>query len=334
MADVPVVFDPRSALYDNAVVQGSHLHQYGSQPAIPKLRPPVAQGLAARRWLDWQSIALAWLLPLSLFLATFCVMSFKFYYQHRAAALLVVAAAFFFIVMMSLLSVNQMRRWKITGVKTWHLFIIVSSFFAVLFGSILGYVNFKSNTNRYYDYISLRKIADVNPAQWQGQQALDAGEIDFQVGAKVDKQMNMVYFQKKGWCAAPIVPSGDTPLATYDFWAVGMDCCSSRQGDFTCGSFVQNGEALSGLRVLDDSEIAGYTLAVEQARAAYNIQYRNPIFLNVVKSPYALIKNYWKSAMSFAYTCGIGFAVLQLAAVCAQAYIFGKEAQNFYSSRV
>mmetsp|Transcript_116882 Transcript_116882/g.183825 ORF Transcript_116882/g.183825 Transcript_116882/m.183825 type:complete len:336 (-) Transcript_116882:57-1064(-) len=335
MADVPFSFDPRTALHENVVLQGSRLPHYGSsEGGLLKQQAPIAQGLTARRWLDWQSLAFALALPLGLFLATFCSMSFKFNYQSPTSALLLVASAFFFVLMMAFLSTHQIRKWKNTGVRTWHLFVIITSFLAVLLGSVLGYCNFKSNASRYYDYISLRRIADVEPGQWQGGQALDAGELDFRAGTKVNTQMNMVYFQKKGWCAAPIVASDGAPLASYDFWAVGVDCCSSRHGDFACGSTGQNGEPLLGLRVLDDSEIAGYKLAVMQAQAAYNIQVHNPIFLLAVKSPYALIKSYWNHAITFAYTCMSLFALFQVAAVCTQAYIFGKDAEKFYTSRV
>jgi hypothetical protein len=329
--ELPIAFDPRAALYDNVVLQQSYSPNYGSERKIQKLQPPIAQSLTARKWLDYQSIGLAFLLPMALFALTFCVMSFKFYYHYPSSALFMIIAVFFFVLALTLLSMNQIRRWKVTGVKTWHLFLIGTSFLAASLGSILGYVNFKSNAVHYYDYISLRKIANADPGQWQGGQALDAGEIQFKAGTKINTQLNMMYFQKQGWCAAPIVSGDGAPLASYDFWAVGMNCCSSVPGDFSCGYSVGG---VSGLRVLDDSEIAGYKLAVEQAQAAYNIQSHNPIFLRAVKSPYLLIKQYWNSAMTFAYICLFGFAFLQAVAVAAQAYKFWKDSKQFYGDRL
>ena len=73
------------------------------------------------------------------------------------------------------------------------------------------------------------------------------------------------------------------PLETYDFWAIGMDCCSVNAADFHCGTGlgwilsvrpekaklaggeVGNFKAHSGLRLLDDRQRSFYRLAVEQA---------------------------------------------------------------------
>ena len=80
------------------------------------------------------------------------------------------------------------------------------------------------------------------------------------------------------------------PLETYDFWAIGMDCCSVNAADFHCGmglgwascllplshgrsaraaralaGEVGNSKAHSGLRLLDDRQRSFYRLAVEQA---------------------------------------------------------------------
>ena len=78
------------------------------------------------------------------------------------------------------------------------------------------------------------------------------------------------------------------PLETYDFWAIGMDCCSVNAADFHCGAGlgwilsvrperakgqartggeVGNFKAHSGLRLLDDRQRSFYRLAVEQAGA-------------------------------------------------------------------
>ena len=49
---------------------------------------------------------------------------------------------------------------------------------------------------------------------------------------------------------APITLNGAS-LASYDFWAVGKNCCSDQMADFRCGAFKGLG-AKGGVRVTDD----------------------------------------------------------------------------------
>merc|ERR1719310_2089391 len=95
------------------------------------------------------------------------------------------------------------------GQRSWWAFIFMTSLGAVVIGSVCGLINYTMFTRKYYNYISLRKVVDVDPAQWQGQQVLDAGEIDFRAGTRIDRSLNMMYHKGKTWCVAPIVPADD-----------------------------------------------------------------------------------------------------------------------------
>jgi hypothetical protein len=341
------ILDPRMALYDSVYDEQRKIYAQQFHP-VPqygaghhgKLHPqaPAAHGLGARRRLDAQSIFLGVTVPVLLFVGTFVVMSFKLFYAHTTASLLLVSLGFLFVLTLSALSFYTIKNWKRTGMKTWHLFLVLTGFLACVLGLILGYLNFTMNASRYYDYVSLRRVVNVDPGEIQGQQVLDAGEIDFKMGTKIDRQLNMMYYKTQGWCVAPIISRDGAPLASYDFWAVGKDCCSSRQGDFSCGyvwtSWDNSGTTPSGLRVLDDADIAGYKLAVEQASSAYNIQVNRPIFLNMMKTPYVLIRSYWTKAMNFTYGCVIAFVALQIGLTALQAYLFGKGANAGFSPAV
>ena len=46
--------------------------------------------------------------------------------------------------------------------------------------------------------------------------------------------------------------SGEAPLSTYDFWAVGVNCCGAA-ADFKCGEF-SNPKAHAGLRLMSDEQ--------------------------------------------------------------------------------
>lgn len=59
---------------------------------------------------------------------------------------------------------------------------------------------------------------------------------------------------------APIV-NGNAALATYDFWAVGLNCCSGVSSDFRCGEF-NNQHARSGLRLMRDDQRPFYRQAL------------------------------------------------------------------------
>lgn len=306
----------------------SHVKSHGS------MQPPFAHGLGARRQLNWWAVFLAVMVPVALFTGTFCAMSFELGYSHPQSALLVVLSAFFFTLLVAAFSVQAKRTEMRGGERTWHSFIFSTCLLACFLGSCLGYINLSTNATRYYDYISLRKAVDVDPGQLQGQSLLDAGEVDFKMGTHIDRSLHSLWHKGKTWCVAPIVSKDGAKMASYDFWAVGMDCCSAATGDFSCGvvytSWASGSEPPAGLRVMDTSEIRGYELALEQATAAHKIQSQRPIFLYMQKTPYLAIKEYFNDAKTFAIVSCSGFFLIQLLLVYNQCYSFGKDSPSGY----
>merc|ERR1719498_2301306 len=89
-------------------------------------------------------------------------------------------------------------------------------------------------------------------------------------------------------------------------------------------------EEPAGLRVMDGSEIQGYKLAVEQATTAHNTQSLRPIFLYMMKNPYAKIKTYFDDAKTWCIWSCVFFFILQSVLVLRQAYNFGKDMPSGY----
>jgi hypothetical protein len=308
------LFDPRMALYDAYNPRYDYQQDYFEQKmengSYNSMQPPRVAGYGVRRSMNIVAILTALFAPFALFMVSFYAMSFELYYQHPNCAVGVVFFAFFVTLVIGAFWTQALRMEMAGGPSTWHHFIFATGLVAVFLGSLLGNLNFQWNTKSYYDYISLRKVVDVQPGVWVGQQVLDAGTIDFKTGNHIDILLGSAWHKSKSYCAAPIVPWNQNysapfnqnfskPLASYDFWAVGMDCCSQKFGDFTCGNVGPGFQAHpSGLRVIDADEIQGYQLAAKQALAAHSISADRMIFLYPMVQPYLKIKEYWNEAMT------------------------------------
>merc|ERR1719160_2030554 len=144
-----------------------------------------------------------------------------------------------------------------------------------------------------------------------GQNVLDAGQFYFVKGSKLDPLRAWHFRQKDVYCVAPIiapVSNGTWPVPnmtypnvpltqSYDFWAVGKDCCSVSSSDFRCGAY-NNPLARSAIRVLDEQDLKFYRLAVEQAETLYGIMATHPVFFEWSQDPLEVV-NTW-NARAFA----------------------------------
>jgi hypothetical protein len=310
--------------YGQMIGQHGH-HGYG---ILHNMKPPLGHGLSARRQLNWVAMFTAFVVPFGLFVVTFCVMSFQLYYHRPGISCSIVAMAFLFTFVIGAFALQAKRTEQKGGQRTWHFFMFATGLMACSLGSLLGVLNMSMNAETYYDYISLRKAVDVSPGESRGQQLLDAGEVDFKVGTKLDRSLHFLWHKSKTYCVAPIVPEDGAKMASYDFWAVGMDCCSLKPDDFSCAptytSWTSANETPKGLRVMNSAEIQGYTLAVQQASAAHNIQTQRPIFLYMDRMPYLKIKQYYENARFCAMASFIAFGIVQAALVFISSYHFGK----------
>merc|ERR1719229_184750 len=152
---------------------------------------------------------------------------------------------------------------------------------------------------------------------------MDAGRITFVGGAAPDVTKSMGFHNLDMYCVAPITMGGNQTLGTYDFWAVGTNCCSSHGADFSCAE-LSNPHAHSGLRLMRENDRAYFRLAVQQAEATYNIQANHPILLYWMQDPLIEINNYRSDANEYLLNGVVGFVVVELVSVVLAVFLFSR----------
>jgi len=234
-------------------------------------------------------------LPWLLFMAAFALTSFHLHYSKPwlcwllvggLGGLVLIAGAF------AAMAVRRKLKQNESAEPTWFVFLFLTMAIGLAVGAVLGHLNFTSFMQRYYDYVNLNDYNFVNPSRMRGQQMMDGGRITFLPGAQLDFRKAMGFKNLNTYCVVPITMGG-LELSNYDFWAVGLDCCSDDIADFTCGEAL-NKQAHAGLRLLQDEERAFYRLAVQQAENMYHIKALHPLFLYWTEDPHAEM-NSWRS---------------------------------------
>jgi hypothetical protein len=251
--------------------------------------------------LNFVAVLLNICVPTLIFGTVFGVLSFWVHYAHPGIC-------WFFVVMALLVGLSTIAFavhtvWRRKNGEmafdepSWVMFLCVSCLMAWCLGLMLGQWNYHSSMLQYYQRSTLNTYADVDPAAQTGMAMMDGGMFTFSADSYILTQYAVGFKKDHVYCAAPIssVPVNQPgPLAVYDFWAVGVDCCSGEPGDFACG-FVSGKESTGhnivrltgGPRAVDDAEIPWFALAAQQAEAYYNIKMSHPIFVRNDVDPLA-----------------------------------------------
>merc|ERR1719446_979198 len=170
------------------------------------------------------------------------------------------------------------------------LFCITTIAWASGFG--LGDNNFHVHMRPFYDIKKMNVYPSVDPSKYNGQQFMDAAQILFTPGSHLDIRKSMGFKDGQIYCVAPVV-SGDANASQnmYDFWAVGMNCCSGHLPDFHCGEYT-NPKATNGLRLMDPDKQEMLHLVVEKASAEFNLKVMHPVFMYWLSDPEVEIQAY------------------------------------------
>jgi len=193
---------------------------------------------------------------------------------------------------------------------------------AIFGGAFLGYYTYTNYSKIFFSNQDLLSYPNVNPFLQRGADLIDAGRVNFAEGTHLDFDRSWHFKDRSLWCVIPIVSNDpkQPDTGSYDFWAVGKECCSISSSDFRCGDF-QDPNARSGMRALDDVDQQMYLLAVQQAETLYDVVASNPVFFYWTKDPLNEVKTYLTTGKEV-FTLGlvaslfVSFLIVTLVSCC------------------
>lgn len=257
---------------------------------------------------NYAGLLLAYVTPIFLFCLILNANSFMRYYHPQAAAFANVFA-WVVLLMQAYFASTKLRRRAHSKADpllrpslrdpapSWYAFLACSCLVAILLAELVGTYNYVANMKFLYGYNDLNSYAGVDPSGGSGQAFLDAGQISFVNTSRLQLSRSMGFYDGTMYCVAPIVSTSEPP-AIYDFWAVGVGCCSGHAADFHCGPF-SDANAHQGLRLLRDDQRPFFQLAVQQAESVYQIKANSPIFLTWTKDAAGNLEKYRHDSFMF-----------------------------------
>eukprot|EP00931_Biecheleriopsis_adriatica_P091424 TRINITY_DN65311_c0_g1_i1.p1 TRINITY_DN65311_c0_g1~~TRINITY_DN65311_c0_g1_i1.p1 ORF type:complete len:314 (-),score=61.69 TRINITY_DN65311_c0_g1_i1:63-1004(-) len=204
----------------------------------------------------------------------------------------------------------------------WYAFFAFAMLVAVMAAMVFGEMSYELYMEQVYDLNNMNAVPDVNPANSSGQQLMDAGRLYFAEGTSLDTPKAMSFKNGDHYCVAPIV-NGKDQLRSYDFWAVGINCCRGQTPDFRCGEY-NNVHARAGLRVMRAEQRPFFRLAVEQAEAAYNLRAEHPMFFYWLQDPVHQMSEWSNQAFRFLLMCDMCHFVFNFFCVSCAVIVFSK----------
>jgi hypothetical protein len=230
--------------------------------------------------------------PWILYIFMFTVLSFKVHYNSPSVCNVAVTFCLLLVAIFGWFAFVELKNRKNqnAGEPFWYVFLFIASGLAWTSAYLHGSMTFSNYMQPYFDVMNLNFYHSVNPQTTKGQSLMDMGRVVFTTDSRLNLAHSMGFKNLDTYCVAPIV-SGNGTAKYYDFWAVGLNCCSGHKADFACGEF-NNPLAHSGLRLMRDDLRPYFRLAVQQAESAYGISSRHAVFLYWMQDPNAEVSAY------------------------------------------
>jgi hypothetical protein len=269
-----------------------------SQALIPKDMEPAKKGFLGYALADIFAMFLIFAISMLVFTVSYWLYAFHWHYSQSFLVHVLLAALLGFVLYINFIAGKRLIMQR-DGASDHNAMWLASFAFALavafILGVALGWMNYMQYMFPYYDTKQLNTYKQVDASNQGGKGFMDAGMINFIEGSRIDINKSIGFLNMDMYCVAPIV-STDTPLR-YDFWAVGVNCCTGGPQSFACGEAVHNGlgggygAANGGLRLMSVSELPFYRMAVTEADTRYNIQTSHPIFVHWEQDAYKALNH-------------------------------------------
>lgn len=275
-----------------ALYKAGSQFNYHSAEALP--RP---NSMKQRAGLDFTQLAQAVLhlvAPPCIFLFTSSLLSFHVHFQVGAGVWLLTLLS---LVPFYLACRSERHALEYRLDRTWPRLSQFLFFIAAVAGMLFGGLNYWYYGWPSYSLDGLRTYTDLDATDVPGQRLMDAGRVTFAENTRLVTDMAMSYTEGETYCVAPITTkqAGSQDIRTpgrVDLWAAGVGCCSPGQSNFHCGDFHSH-KAKSGLRVVDETQLRFFRLAVQQAEAAYNLEVGQPMFFTWLEDADKTLENFF-----------------------------------------
>jgi len=172
-------------------------------------------------------------------------------------------------------------------------------------GVFIGWYLWLNNIRTYRAIGGMESYKDIDPSIVPGIQIADAGLVQFSELVDVDRARGGCFMHSGDtYCVAPITHGGrirdnlgDAPrYGSYDYFAVGINCCNCPNQDFQCGEW-RNPLANGGVRSTDYVSRPFFRLAVDEWSAQWLKVSTHPIFFEWVQDPVYHWRALWYDAV-------------------------------------
>lgn len=208
--------------------------------------------------------------------------------------------------------------------RPWLWWLGVLFVFSTVVATILGFFLYFRSLAYYHKYIEMRVYTNVAAAQ-DAAAFSDGSMFLWTEDTRLDAQRSVGFRSRwtgQTYCVAPIVDASMAPSDEISYWAVGLNCCSSR-AEFHCGS-ASDLATRSSLVVLEPEDVvrpqmqwavlephySQYMEAIALEEASYYTKAaRRPKLLYWSKDPAGLQNSFYDGPSRFARIFSIVYCV-------------------------